>query len=209
MSAGGSNGTRRPAHTSWACRINSRPPRGTKSAAGALCGLGRLFMNARAPGSAAITTEHRIRDAVSNPSTSRCGVASGPIVKMPQCMLTPRSSSLDAKLNAGANSVSIAWSAVRVQLHSSVPAGTDQSRSAPRRQASATTSVSAARSPGENTTSDTAESIAPNRRRHRRRRPRECGDSKSAHRRALIGDLFGSGRAGGCPRTLADPTPPR
>jgi hypothetical protein len=53
--------------------------------------------------------------------------------------------------------VSIAWSAVLVQLHSSVPARADQSRFEPERHASATACVRRSRSSHEKITLDTLE----------------------------------------------------
>ena len=61
-------------------------------------------------------------------STIRSGVASSPREQSPPAS-GYRSSRREARKNAGAYTQSTAWSAVARQVHSTVPAGTDQSSS--------------------------------------------------------------------------------
>ena len=122
-------GTPRPAHTSCAWRISSSPARGTKSAGGRVSGFGPEPDDRPHIGSATVTTAARMFVAVRSPSTSRCRRRFGAEREL-------------ARRDSGRRISTRGTSPVRspcrpharpsfVQLHSSVPAGTDQSWSRP------------------------------------------------------------------------------
>ena len=80
-SAGGSNGTPRPAHTSWAWTISSSAARGTKSEGAPSTGSGRWKMTARQSSGASRTTPTSIRATIQRDATSSAGVAPSPSVR--------------------------------------------------------------------------------------------------------------------------------
>ena len=146
---GGTHSTPRPAQTSWPCRASSSPPRGTKSAGGRVLRAGSPPDDRR--GAVGGGGHHRGEDArrrLQRLGQLR-GVPSGPASTPVGRVVVPPA---QARKNAGASTVSTVWSAVRAQLHSNVPAGADQSRSAPARHAAATSPASSPRSSRENPT---------------------------------------------------------